>query len=127
MLHGFALKVRKFRLLTLKRISTELKNYLGGAIIPLPFCHISCKVKSISILAKVVSFRKKLKHLFKLLLMLLVYCYSTNSLRSDYFLTLIGLNVKENVTTTDNSALCLRTWIYKNYQSQMININLVNY
>ena len=39
-------------------------------------------------------------------LCLLVYCYPTNSKRSDCFLTLMGLDVKENVTTTttDNSA-----------------------
>ena len=49
-----------------------------------------------------VSYHRKLKHLFKVLVMLLVSCYPTNSKRSDYFLTLIRLNVKENVTTVHN-------------------------
>ena len=49
-----------------------------------------------------VSYHRKLKHLFKLLVMLLVYRYPTNSKRFDYFLTLIRLNAKENVTTVHN-------------------------
>ena len=31
-------------------------------------------------------------------MLFIVYCYPTNLQQSDYFLTLIGLNVKENVT-----------------------------
>ena len=38
------------------------------------------KLKSVSkLLVTLVSFQKKLKHLFKLLVMLLVYCHPTNS------------------------------------------------